>query len=403
MSNVPKLRFKGFVGEYNSYQLNELGEYGKSYPFSRAYEGEGDVHHIHYGDIHIKLPTIISDSSVLPSITEKRDFQYVQVGDIVIADASEDYKDLGKAVCINDDSHKVISGLHTHRFSPYQKTAISDYLVRYMQTERYRRFIYRMGTGVSVLGLSKANLSKFKLNLPVLEEQKKISFFFNELENRIERQQEKIELLKEQKKGYMQKIFNRELRFKDELGRNSPEWEVVKIGDVFSERTEKGNESYELLSVTLEQGVIRRSQIDAKDNSNPNKSKYKVVNKGDIVYNSMRMWQGANGVSNYEGIVSPAYTVLIPSERVHPLFISYLFKHDRMIYEFKRYSQGLTSDTWNLKYPQISEIKVKLPCKSEQKRIGQFFNLIDRKIKFETTKLNEMIQKKKFFMQNMFF
>src|SRR5699024_6396093 len=256
-----------------------------------------DVHHIHYGDIHIKLPTIISDSSVLPSITEKRDFQYVQVGDIVIADASEDYKDLGKAVCINDDSHKVISGLHTHRFSPYQKTAISDYLVRYMQTERYRRFIYRMGTGVSVLGLSKANLSKFKLNLPVLEEQKKISFFFNELENRIERQQEKIELLKEQKKGYMQKIFNRELRFKDEYGKAFPESKEYNFADFLEiplKEKEENPIKENLLTVKLHlKGIAVSENIATLKIGSTTYYKRKA---GQFIYGKQNLFNGAFGI-----------------------------------------------------------------------------------------------------------
>ena len=68
----------------------------------------------------------------------------------------------------------------------------------------------------------------------------------------------------------------------------------------------------ELLSVTMNDGVMPRSEIEGKDNSSEDKSNYKVVLTGDMVYNSMRMWQGANGISPCDGIVSPAYTVLMP-------------------------------------------------------------------------------------------
>ena len=85
-----------------------------------------------------------------------------------------------------------------------------------------------------------------------------------------------------------------------------------RIGDIYGERSQRGAGDMELLSVTMNDGVMPRTEIEGKDNSSEDKSNYKVVCKGDMVYNSMRMWQGANGVSNYDGIVSPAYTVLMP-------------------------------------------------------------------------------------------
>ena len=116
----------------------------------------------------------------------------------------------------------------------------------------------------------------------------------------------------------------------------SEDWKIVKIKDIFDERSEKGFDELELLSVTLNEGVIKRSEIESKDNSNDNKSNYKHVLPNDMVYNSMRMWQGASGVSSYEGIVSPAYTILIP-KNVHSPFFGYYFKTHEMIYQFKKY------------------------------------------------------------------
>ena len=75
----------------------------------------------------------------------------------------------------------------------------------------------------------------------------------------------------------------------------------------------------------------------------------------------MRMWLGASGYSPYNGILSPAYTVLIPTEKVDSKFISYMFKKEKMLQQFQKYSQGLTSDTWNLKYPMLKDIPVLFP------------------------------------------
>ena len=99
------------------------------------------------------------------------------------------------------------------------------------------------------------------------------------------------------------------------------EWEEKRIGDIYSERSERPSEEMELLSVTITDGVIPRTDIEWKDNSSEDKSNYKIVRIGDMAYNTMRMWQGACGISSYEGIVSPAYTILKDDA---------LFNHDFM-------------------------------------------------------------------------
>ena len=136
----------------------------------------------------------------------------------------------------------------------------------------------------------------------------------------------------------------------------------------------------ELLSVTMNDGVMPRTEIEGKDNSSEDKSNYKVVCKGDMVYNSMRMWQGANGVSDYDGIVSPAYTVLMPTEEIDNQYFAALFKTANLINEFRKNSQGLTSDTWNLKYPQIRAIKLYIPSLQEQHKISSFISTLEERI-----------------------
>ena len=160
----------------------------------------------------------------------------------------------------------------------------------------------------------------------------------------------------------------------------SEPWERVRIGDVYAERSERGAESAELLSVTMTEGVKRRSDIEGKDNSSEDKGNYKVVRIGDMVYNSMRMWQGANGISAYDGIVSPAYTVLTPKVEIANGFFGALFKTHRSISEFCRHSQGMTSDTWNLKYPQIETIRISMPVFKEQQKISEFLSKIEIRI-----------------------
>ena len=156
-------------------------------------------------------------------------------------------------------------------------------------------------------------------------------------------------------------------------------WERRKLGECFQERTERSSDG-ELISVTMNSGIIKASESGRIDNSSQDKSNYKKVEVGDIAYNSMRMWQGASGVSNFSGILSPAYTVIIPQPDVNTLCFSYLFKRQDIIHLFKINSQGLTSDTWNLKFPAFSKIKIKKPSYSEQAKIGAFFRGLDELI-----------------------
>ena len=137
----------------------------------------------------------------------------------------------------------------------------------------------------------------------------------------------------------------------------------------------------ELLSVTMNDGVMPRSEIEGKDNSSEDKSNYKVVCRGDMVYNSMRMWQGANGISDYDGIVSPAYTVLMSTEEIDNQYFAALFKTSNLINEFRKNSQGLTSDTWNLKYPQIRAIRLYIPSLQEQRKISTFIGTLEERIR----------------------
>ena len=154
----------------------------------------------------------------------------------------------------------------------------------------------------------------------------------------------------------------------------------MRIGEVYAERSERGAEDMELLSVTMNDGVKMRSDIEGKDNSSEDKSNYKIVRAGDMVYNSMRMWQGANGISPWDGIVSPAYTVLKPRMPISNGFFAALFKTHRLINEFRKNSQGMTSDTWNLKYPQIETIKTCIPALAEQEKIADFLMALDQRI-----------------------
>ena len=259
---------------------------------------------------------------------------------------------------------------------------------------------------VGTYTIQNAKVTKF-LCPTVEKEQQKIAHCLSSLDEVMGLQAKKVQALKQHKKGLMQQLFPAEgettprLRFPD--FREAGAWEVKRLGEIFQERTERDSSSLELLSVTMSEGVVKTSQLDRKNNASSDLSNYKNVYPNDIVYNSMRMWQGASGVSQWQGIVSPAYTVITPISTQKPFFWAYYFKHTENIEKFSRYSQGVTSDTWSLKFPAFSSIKIPVPTKAdEQQKIAHCLSSLDEVIGLESHKLDALKNLKKGLMQQLF-
>ena len=267
---------------------------------------------------------------------------------------------------------------------------------------RYLLWAYSYGLANDRLRLYPDDCLRIPVCFPEKAEQIEIASFLTLIDEKISTLKKRIDLLVEYKRGLFQKIFSRKIRFKNSLGEDYPDWKETKLGDVFDERNERNSPNEQLLSVTIDHGVRLASDTDKAVSASSDVSNYKLVCENDIAYNSMRMWQGASGLSSYKGIVSPAYTVLVPRDHQSALFWSYYFKVHPVVFTFQRYSQGLTSDTWNLKYPILSTITLPVPCRREQEDIANFIADIDSKIQFELDELETAEQLKKAFLQRMF-
>ncbi|MEI7909028.1 MAG: hypothetical protein WCK77_05275 [Verrucomicrobiota bacterium] len=181
-------------------------------------------------------------------------------------------------------------------------------------------------------------------------------------------------------------------RYKDSeiewLGEVPEHWEIRRNLGVFDERKECNQPEEELLSVTVSRGIIRQSEITAKkDSSNDDKSKYKVVRVGDLAYNKMRAWQGALGISAFNGIVSPAYVVLTPRNQKLSKYFHYLYRTPQFITEANRLSYGLCDDMNSLRYEHFKTSYSPLPPDNEIDSIVAF---LDQK----TVEIDALIAKK---------
>lgn len=165
-------------------------------------------------------------------------------------------------------------------------------------------------------------------------------------------------------------------------------WKLLPNIAIFQERIERGHENEELLSVTIGKGVIRQSENDIKkDSSNEDKSKYKLIKIGDIAYNRMRMWQGALGHSDYQGITSPAYVVLKPKMEMNQRFFHYMFRTPFYTNYSKRFSYGIVDDQLSLRYVDFKRMYSIVPPLETQNTIVHYLNR-------KTQQIQEFIAKK---------
>ena len=169
------------------------------------------------------------------------------------------------------------------------------------------------------------------------------------------------------------------------LGEVPGHWQVLPNRAIFVEVKERDHPDEQMLSVTITKGVIPQkallSDSSKKDSSNQDKSAYKLVLPGDIAYNKMRAWQGALGVSDYRGIISPAYVVQRPREDVESRYVHYLLRTPAFAKEAERWSYGITSDMWSLRPEHFKLIYGCLPPLPEQAAIVRFLDHADRRIR----------------------
>ena len=364
-------------------KLGEVLSFETGYPFSSdAFNEEGN------GVRLIKNRDLKADDRVV-FYGGEYDAQYiVQNGDILIGmdgDFSPCLWKKGKAL-LNQRVGRVNVNRNTSRV-----------FILYVLIDSLKKIELKTSS-TTVKHLSHKDVEKIKASLPSFPEQRKIAALLSLIDERIEVQNAIIKEREAQKAALLRRLFDRTLRFPE----FTDEWKKVKLGEVTCERNETKVPTLPLLSITADKGIIPQTDSEKKDVSNADKSKYKRICAGDIGYNTMRMWQGRSALSFVEGIVSPAYTIVTPLEGLLPLFLSYLIKRPRLIYEFWTHSQGLVEDTLNCKYKDLSKIAIALPSLAEQRKIAALLSAIDERIAVETEYAALLQKQKAYLLRQMF-
>lgn len=167
-------------------------------------------------------------------------------------------------------------------------------------------------------------------------------------------------------------------------------WEQRKLGEVYTERNERGNNELIMLSVSIHRGVstgeLEADALGKNVRRSEDKSLYKHVYYGDLVFNMMRAWQGAIGVVKNEGMISPAYVSAVPNEKIYPEFMDYCLRRKSSINQINNLSYGVTDFRKRLYWNSFVMVNVTLPSVQEQKKITEVLQNLDRLITFHQRK-----------------
>lgn len=319
---------------------------------------------------------------------------HLKDGDIVFARTGAT---VGKTYLYNREDGDLVFAGFLIRFSPDQQKITPYYLKAYTNTSAYWKWVKITSQRSGQPGINATEYCSLQIPVPPLAEQRKIAEVLGVWDEAIEKQARLIEKLALRKRGLMQRLLSAKLR----LPGFSEPWKTHKLQELFTERNETNRTDLPLLSITGDRGVILQTESEKRDTSNDDKSKYKRIAKGDIGYNTMRMWQGRSALSGLEGIVSPAYTIVVPNTDVDGYYMSVLFKQPRLIYDFWTHSQGLVGDTLNCKYRDFGQVHICCPPLAEQKAITEVLTAADREIELAKEKLERLRRQKRGLMQQL--
>lgn len=279
----------------------------------------------------------------------------------------------------------------------------SKFIYQYTFTEMYKNWVKVMSVRSGQPGINSEEYSKLSLYIPKKEEQEKIGIFFSKLDQQIELEEKRIELLEQQKRGYMQKIFSQGLRFKDEEGNYYKEWDTKQLKDVleFSNKRTTNENEYPVLT-SSRQGLILQSDYykDGKTFAESNIG-YFILPKNYITYRS----RSDDGIFKFNlnqiidvGIISKYYPVfkgINANQYYLTLHLNYRLKK-----EYIKYATGTSQLVLSQK--NLQNIQTKLPSYEEQTKIANFLSELDKLIEKQSDKVELLKDRKKGLLQKMF-
>ena len=307
-------------------------------------------------------------------------------GDILITKDSEQWNDIGVPALVEVEAPDLVCGYHLAILRA-RPGLLGPFLLRALQCHLIAAQFHVEANGVTRYGLSHGAIQDVAIPLPPPAEQAAIVRFLDWANTRLERtigaKRKVISLLGEQKQAIIHRAVTRGLDPSRPLkpsgipglGDVPQHWEVERTKNVFRLRTEKSGLAHgmELLSIYTHIGVRPRKDLEQKGNKASTTDDYWIVRKGDLIVNKLLAWMGAVGASDYEGVTSPAYDILMPIRPLCSDYYHHLFRTKLYLQMFKQRSRGIMDMRLRLYFDQLGQIRVPIPPVEEQVSIVTFY------------------------------
>ena len=400
--SVPNLRFKNYSEEWKKYKVSDLL---KTYPTNSlsweqlSYENVSKLKDIHYGLIHNGFETtcINLDNKLIPYISSEsypKNYEILQIGDLILADASENREDVGRPIeIVNINNQDTISGLHTIHARNKTNLIENGFKGFYFQSHAMKNQIYKIANGSKIYGMSPTNFNELFMCIPCKSEQRKIIFVLSKLEEMIQTQIKIIEDYVILKNSLINRFFTMD----------NPK---VKLSTILTEINikNKNKQIDTVLSVSNKLGFIKQSeQFEDREVASDDTSNYKIVNKGDYAYNPARINVGSIArLINYDkGIISPMYSCFkINEKKITYTYFDMFLSSSSFKRQLNKKLEGSVRQC--LTFEGLVSMDIELPCIETQKSISNKIDMLSYKIKLESDYREALINQKQFLLNNMF-
>jgi len=395
-------------------------EFGKVFSFLSTYSFSreqlidektvDEIQYIHYGDIHAKFENEILDfesEKRIPYVkegfiskddSEDEDFPLLKDGDLIIADASEDYEGVCNCVELkNINGRKVISGLHTFAARGNKEEIALGFRTYALNNRQVVRELWRIATGISVYSVSKTNLSKVKLPLPPLPEQKAIAHILSLMDTAINKNNSLIAKKELQKKWLMQNLLTGKKRLKG-FGGEWKKYKISQLGQIVTGNTpsmakpEYYGDKYCWATAFDFKGVyIDKTDIKLSEEG---KNVARIVPRGSILVTCIASI-GKNAIANVEMAFNQQINAIVPNENFHSEFIYYIIENS--LHKLKEVAGAGAVSIINKS--NFEAIKLEFPSIEEQTTIAQVLQAADKEIQLLKIKTEKLREQKKGLMQ----
>lgn len=403
-TNTPILRFKGFNDEWSLSTIGALGDfyYGKSAPKWSITKDVG-IPCIRYGELYTKFNNVVNEIYSYTSMPKEK-LRFSKGGEILIPRVGEDPLDFAK--CVYLPQKDIAIG---EMISVYNTKENPLFLTYYFNTKMKYEFAKRV-EGASVSNLYYSYLEDIKLKIPDIREQQKLGVFFSKLDRQIELEEEKLELLEQQKRGYMQKIFTQKLRFKDKTGNIYPNWKTTELKDILEKIIDNRgktpdnapSEKYPLLEVNAlgyyHPSYKKVSKFVSEDTYNNWFREH--LKENDILFSTVGNTGIVSLMDNYKAVIAQNIVGLRVNNNNIPSFVYYMLSYWENQKKIKRIQMGAVQPS--VKVSQFKFIKYLIPIKDEQEKIANLLSEIDKVINKQLIKIEVLKQRKQGLLQKMF-